>query len=86
MISADEAPETVQGSLGYFAPMTKMLDSEKLAVFRKALETRLSKVVDPSSKAFFYGALSYDHILLVAHAIEAIKRDGRPVNRKSMMT
>jgi ABC-type branched-subunit amino acid transport system substrate-binding protein len=85
MISADEAPETVNGSIGYFAPMTKMLDSEKLAVFRKALETRLSKEVDPSSKAFFYGALSYDHILLVAHAIEAIKRDGRPVNRKNMM-
>ena len=85
MISADEGEEAVNGSLGYFAPMTMVSTSEKLTHFRKALESRLDKVVDPNSKAFFYGALSYDHILAVAHAIRAIKDDGESVTRQNMM-
>jgi len=85
MISADEGQEAVNGSLGYFAPMTMVSTSEKLTHFRKALESRLDQVVDPNSKAFFYGALSYDHILAVAHAIRAIKDDGESVTRRNMM-
>jgi ABC-type branched-subunit amino acid transport system substrate-binding protein len=85
MISADEGEEAVNGSLGYFAPMTMISTSEKLTHFRKALESRLDEVVDPNSKAFFYGALSYDHILAVAHAIRAIKDDGESVTRQNMM-
>jgi len=85
MISADEGEEVVNGSLGYFAPMTMVSASAKLTNFRKALESRLGQVVDPNSKAFFYGALSYDHILAVAHAIRAIKDDGESVTRKNMM-
>jgi ABC-type branched-subunit amino acid transport system substrate-binding protein len=85
MISADEGEEAVNGSLGYFAPMTMVSTSEKLTHFRKALESRLDEVVDPNSKAFFYGALSYDHILAVAHAIRAIKDDGESVTRQNMM-
>ena len=86
MISADEGIEAVNGSLGYFAPMAMLPATEKLASFRTALEARLNNVVDPNSKAFFYGALSYDHILAVAHAIKAIKIDGKTVNRPNMMT
>ncbi len=86
MISADESPQAVRGSLGYFAPMAKLLQTPKLARFRQALERRLGHSVDANSKAFFYGALSYDHILAVAHAIEALKAEGRPVNRDNMMT
>ncbi len=86
MISADEGEEAVNGSLGYFAPMTMVSATEKLIAFRKALEARLHRQVDPNSKAFFYGALSYDHILAVAHAISAIKDAGKPVTRRNMMT
>ncbi len=86
MISADEAPEAVRGSVGYFAPMTKMADTETLTLFKRTLEARLNKKIDPNSKAFFYGALSYDHILAVAHAIKAIRKDGKPVNRENTMT
>ena len=86
MISADEGEEAVNGSLGYFAPMTMVSATEKLIAFRKALESRLQQQVDPDSKAFFYGALSYDHILAVAHAISAIKDAGKPVTRRNMMT
>jgi ABC-type branched-subunit amino acid transport system substrate-binding protein len=86
MISADEGEEAVNGSLGYFAPMTMVSATEKLIAFRKALESRLHRQVDPNSKAFFYGALSYDHILAVAHAISAIKNAGKPVTRRNMMT
>jgi len=86
MISADEAPEAVRGSVGYFAPMTKLADTETLTLFKRTLEARLNKKIDPNSKAFFYGALSYDHILAVAHAIKAIRKDGKPVNRENTMT
>jgi len=85
MISADETAAAVQGSLGYFAPMTQLVGSERLASFRKAIESRLGHSVDPDSKAFFYGALSYDHILAVAYAIKAIKSDHAAVNRQNMM-
>ena len=85
MISADEGPEAVNGSRGYFAPMVKLEETGKLAGFRAALEKRLGHAVDPNGKAFFYGALSYDHILAVAHAIRAIRDDGKAVTRHNMM-
>lgn len=85
MISADEAPEAVEGSLGYFAPMTYLAPSAELSRFRRALEADLGKPVDPDSKAFFYGALSYDHIFLVAHAIVAAKREGEAVTPRGLM-
>ena len=52
MISADEAPEAVAGSLGYFAPMAELVPSPKLSQFRSTLEQRLGTPVAPSSKAF----------------------------------
>ena len=69
MISADEAPEAVAGSLGYFAPMAELVPSPKLSQFRSTLEQRLGTPVAPSSKAFFYAALSYDHMLALGYAI-----------------
>ena len=86
MISADESPEAVHGSLGYFAPMNLLEESKQLAEFRESLEVRLGRNVDPNSKAFFYGALSYDHILAVANAIRSIKDDGKSVNRDNLMS
>ncbi len=85
MISADEDTEAVQGSLGYFAPMTMLVESDRLSRFKNLLEARLGTSVDPNSKAFFYGALSYDHILAVAHAIRSIRKDDKEVNRNNMM-
>ena len=85
MISADEAPEAVAGSLGYFAPMTQLLPSERLSRLRSALEARLGRPVDPDSKAFFYGALSYDHMLAVGYAIRDLQRRGVEVTPGHMM-
>ncbi len=86
MVSADEAPEAVAGSLGYFAPMVELMPSPKLAHFREALEQRLGKPIDPSSKAFFYGALSYDHMLAVGYAIRDIQEAGERVTSQNMLT
>ena len=86
MVSADEAPEAVAGSLGYFAPMVELLSSPKLSHFREALEQRLGKAIDPSSKAFFYGALSYDHMLAVGYAIRDIQVAGEGVTSQNMLT
>ena len=85
MISADETPEAVAGSLGYFAPMAELVPSTKLSQFRSALEQRLGRPVDPSSKAFFYGALSYDHMLAVGYAIRDVKDAGEQVAGRNMM-
>jgi len=86
MISADEAPEAVRGSLGYFAPMSELVPSPKLTEFSRALETRLGKAVEPTSKAFFYGALSYDHMLAVGYALRDLKNAGLDVTGPNMMT
>ena len=86
MVSADEAPEAVAGSLGYFAPMVELMPSPKLAHFRETLEQRLGKPIDPSSKAFFYGALSYDHMLAVGYAIRDIQEAGERVTSQNMLT
>jgi len=85
MISADESADAVNGSLGYFAPMAKLEEGDRQRQFQKALEERLKRTIDPNAKAFFYGALSYDHIFAVANAIRAIRDDGENVNRKNMM-
>ena len=85
MISLDESPEAVSGSLGYFAPMIQLQPTAKLAAFRLALEARLGHAVDPNAKAFFYGALSYDHMMAVAHSVKATKDAGKPVNRINTM-
>ena len=85
MISADEAPEAVAGSLGYFAPMAQLIPSSKLSQFKDALEQRLGTPVDSSSKAFFYAALSYDHMLAVGYAIRDTKNAGEAVTGQSMM-
>jgi hypothetical protein len=85
MISADEGSAAVEGSLGYFAPMTMLIDSDILRKFKTSLELSLGHEVDVNSKAFFYGALSYDHILAVVHAIKAAKDDDQSVDRETMM-
>ena len=85
MISADEGPAAVRGSLGYFAPMARLLPSPELEAFRARLETRLGHPVDPDGKAFFYGALSHDHVLAVGHGIAAAKADHGTVTRANLM-
>ena len=85
MISADEASDVVRGSKGYFAPMTFLEKTPQLENFKKALEIKLDKDIDVNSKAFFYGALSYDHIMTVGHAIKDIKNSQNRVTRKTLM-
>tara|TARA_B110000438_G_scaffold29848_1_gene29031 strand:+ start:237 stop:1496 length:1260 start_codon:yes stop_codon:yes gene_type:complete len=86
MISADEAPDIVQGSKGYFAPMTLLVKSKQLDEFKLSLENKLGKKVDVNSKAFFYGALSYDHIMTVGYAIRNMKNQGVDITRKNLMS
>jgi len=85
MISADEALDVVEGSKGYFAPMTLLVKTKKLEEFKKLLESALGKDVDVNSKAFFYGALSYDHIYTVAHAIKNMNNKNIEMNSKTLM-
>ncbi|MBT3425789.1 MAG: ABC transporter substrate-binding protein [Gammaproteobacteria bacterium] len=86
MILSGESPEVVYGSLGYFAPAAMLAGSKKLTLFRKSLEQRLDQAIDPDSITFITSALSYDHIMAIAHSIKAIKLDGKVVNRDNLMS
>ena len=85
MISADESIDAVNGSTGYFAPMTFLENTEELSQFKIELSSKLDKKIDINSKAFFYGALSYDHIYTIAHAINSINSKNQVVTPKSLM-
>jgi len=85
MISADESIDAVNGSTGYFAPMTFLENTEELSQFKIELSSKLDKEIDINSKAFFYGALSYDHIYTIAHAINSINSKNQVVTPKSLM-
>ena len=85
MISADEANDIVRGSKGYFAPMTFLEQTPQLIAFREALKAKLNKNIDVNSKAFFYGALSYDHIMAIRYAINDLKKNNTPIIRKTLM-
>jgi len=85
MISADESIDAVNGSTGYFAPMTFLENTEELSQFKIELSSKLDKKIDINSKAFFYGALSYDHIYTIAHAINSINSKNHVVTPQSLM-
>ena len=85
MISADESIDAVNGSTGYFAPMTFLENTKKLNQFKRKLSSRIDKKVDINSKAFFYGALSYDHIYTIAYAINNINSQNQAVTPQSLM-
>lgn len=85
MISADESIDAVNGSTGYFAPMTFLENTEELSQFKIELSSKLDKEIDINSKAFFYGALSYDHIYTIAHAINSINSKNQVVTPHSLM-
>ena len=85
MISADESIDAVNGSTGYFAPMTFLENTEELSQFKIELSSKLDKEIDINSKAFFYGALSYDHIYTIAHAINSINSKNQVVTPKSLI-
>ena len=85
MISADESIDAVNGSTGYFAPMTFLENTEELSQFKIELSSKLDKEIDINSKAFFYGALSYDHIYTIAHAINSINSKNQVVTPQSLM-
>lgn len=85
MISADESIDAVNGSKGYFAPMTFLENTKELNQFKRRLSSRIDKKIDINSKAFFYGALSYDHIYTIAHAINNINSKNQVVTPHSLM-
>ena len=85
MISADENRQAIDASLGYFSPMAFLNPSDKLNEFKIKLEQQLDKEIDSNSKAFFYAALSYDHIMAIGHSIKKIKDNNQVVNRGNLM-
>ncbi len=85
MISADETPDTMKGCQGYIAPMTKLPESAALTNFKTQFEKYINKKVVPTSKAFSYAAISYDHIYAIAHAIKALEEQGIEVTNETLM-
>ena len=80
MTSADEKPDAINGAFGYLAPMTKLLPSKELDAFAERFSKKIGKPVDMNSKAFFYGVLSYDHMMALGHAMKDV------ISQKQEMT
>lgn len=85
MTSADEKPEAINGAFGYIAPMTKLVPSKALTEFAARFEKRINKKVDMNSKAFFYGVLSYDHMMALGHAVKDVKSKGLELTGDNLM-
>ena len=86
MVSADEKPDSIYGAYGYIAPMTKLFESEILSDFTTRFQSLIGEKVDITSKAFAFAALSYDHILLIAHGIKLMLDNKIEVTSENLMT
>ena len=85
MTSADEKPDAINGAYGYLAPMTKLVKSKALEAFADRFSKKIGKPVDMNSKAFFYGVLSYDHMMALGHALKGVQDKKQEVNGDNLM-
>lgn len=85
MTSADEKPDAINGAFGYLAPMTKLPASKELDAFAERFSKRIGKPVDMNSKAFFYGVLSYDHMMALGLAMKDVLGDKKEVTGDNLM-
>jgi len=85
MILNNESIDVTSGALGYFAPIAKLNDSLHLRQYSESFEKLTNEEVDVNSSNFIYSALSYDHILAIAHAIKLTKYNKLEVNRENTL-
>lgn len=85
MTSADEKPDAINGAFGYLAPMTKLMPSKALDEFAARFSKKTGKKVDMNSKAFFYGVLSYDHMMALGLAMKNIQHQKLEMNGDNLM-
>lgn len=85
MTSADERPDAINGAFGYLAPMTKLVPSKALDEFAARFSKKIGKKVDMNSKAFFYGVLSYDHMMALGLAMKNVQDQKLEMNGDTLM-
>lgn len=85
MTSADEKPDAINGAFGYLAPMTRLVPSKKLDAFAERFSKKLGSPVDMNSKAFFYGVLSYDHMMALGLAMKDVLSQKKEMTGDNLM-
>ena len=85
MTSADEKPDAINGAFGYLAPMTKLVPSKELDAFAERFSKKIGSPVDMNSKAFFYGVLSYDHMMALGLAMKDVLSQKKEMTGDNLM-
>ena len=87
-ISSGETCATAKAELDFSCSnnFSLFFELKILESFKLKLAGKIKKDIDVNSKAFFYGALSYDHIYTVAHAINDINKNNIPVTSQTLMS
>jgi len=85
LILRDSPNDVISGATGYFAPIASLQSSPKLNEYIKNYESFTGETADSNSGNFIYSVLSYDHIILIAHAIKLMKDRDIDVSGENLM-
>jgi len=85
LILRDTPNDAISGAVGYFAPIASLSLSPELNEYIKNYESFTGETADMNSGNFIYSVLSYDHIILIAHAIKLIKARDLVVSGQSII-
>ena len=85
LILRDTPNDAISGAEGYFAPIAGLPQSPELNEYINKYESYTGDTADLNSGNFIYSVLSYDHIILIAHAIKLMKDRDIDVSGENLM-
>lgn len=84
LILDNESLDAVNGSIGYFAPIAKLVMSQRLRAYMDDFREFSGEDIDTESGDFIYSALSYDHIMLIANTINLLKSKNKEITPENI--
>ena len=85
LILSDTPDDVISGAAGYFAPIAGLSISPELNEYIKNYESFTGETADLNSGNFIYSVLSYDHIILIANAINLLKLNDLDVSGENII-
>jgi ABC-type branched-subunit amino acid transport system substrate-binding protein len=84
LILDNESLDAVNGSIGYFAPIARLVMSKNLQTYMNDFSVFSGENIDIESGNLIYSALSYDHIMLIAMTINLLKINDKEITRENI--
>ena len=84
LILDNESLDAVNGSIGYFAPIARLVMSKNLQTYMNDFSIFSGENIDIESGNLIYSALSYDHIMLIAMTINLLKINDKEITRENI--